>query len=61
MSATVAQDPYGQGMRAVETVLALLDGNMEYDDAESKTIFFPVEIVTADNLEDFRASRAEQN
>lgn len=60
MSATVAQDPYGQGMRAVETVLALLDGNMEYDDADSKTVFFPVEIVTADNLDDFRASRAEQ-
>lgn len=60
MSATVAQDPYGQGIKAVETVLALLEGNVEYDDAEAKTIFFPVEIVTAENLEDFRASRAEQ-
>lgn len=61
MSATVAQDPYGQGMRAVETVLALLDGSVAYDDADAKTIFFPVEIVTADSLDDFRASRAEQN
>lgn len=61
MSATVAQDPYGQGIRAVETVLALLDGTVQYDDAAGKTIFFPVEIVTADNLSDFRASRAAQD
>lgn len=61
MSATVAQDPYGQGMKAVETVLALLDGEEAYDDAATKTIFFPVEIVTADNLADFRASRASQD
>lgn len=61
MSASVAQDPYGQGMRAVETVLALLDGTVSYDDEATKTIFFPVEIVTADNLDDFRASRAAQD
>lgn len=61
MSATVAQDPYGQGIKAVETILALLDGEEEYDDAATKTIFFPVEIVTAENLADFRASRAAQD
>lgn len=62
MSATVAQDPYGQGVKAVETVLALLNGeDAGYDDAATKTLFFPVEIVTADNLSDFRASRAAQN
>ncbi len=62
MSATVAQDPYGQGVKAVETVLALLNGeDAGYDDAGTKTIFFPVEIVTADNLADFRASRAAQD
>ncbi|WP_152187418.1 substrate-binding domain-containing protein [Georgenia satyanarayanai] len=61
MSASVAQDPYGQGVKAVETVLALLDGTVEYDDAASRTIFFPVEIVTAENLDDFRASRAAQD
>lgn len=61
MSATVAQDPYGQGVRAVQTVLALLDGSIEYDDAAAKSIFFPVEIVTADNLDEFRESRAAQN
>ncbi|MCU1431199.1 MAG: periplasmic binding protein/LacI transcriptional regulator [Actinotalea sp.] len=62
MSATVAQDPYGQGVRAVEAVLALLEGeDAGYDDAAAKTIFFPVEIVTAENLADFRAARAEQD
>lgn len=61
MSATVAQDPYGQGIKAVETVLDLLEGTVEYDDAEAKTILFPVEIVTADTLDDFRSSRAAQD
>lgn len=62
MSASVAQDPYGQGMKAVEAVLALLDGeDPGYGDAATKTIFFPVEIVTAENLADFRASRAQQD
>lgn len=62
MSATVAQDPYGQGVRAVETVLALINGeDPGYDDADAKTILFPIELVTADNLADFRAARAEQN
>lgn len=61
MSATVAQDPFGQGKKAVETVLALLDGtDPGYDDAAAKTVFFPVELVTGDTLADFRASRAAQ-
>lgn len=61
MSATVAQDPYGQGIKAVETVLALLQGDdAGYDDAGEKTIFFPVELVTTDNLVDFQASREAQ-
>ncbi len=62
MSATVAQDPFGQGVRAVETVLALINGeDPGFDDAEARTILFPIELVTVDNLEAFRASRAEQN
>ncbi len=61
MSATVAQDPFGQGKRAVETVLALLDGqDPGYDDAAAKTVFFPVELVTGENLADFQAARASQ-
>ena len=62
MSATVAQDPYGQGVKAVETVLALLEGgDPGFGDAATRTVFFPVEIVTAENLADFRAAKAEQN
>ncbi|GEA84802.1 MAG: substrate-binding domain-containing protein [Cellulomonas sp.] len=61
MSATVAQDPFGQGKKAVEAVLALLEGkDPGYDDAAAKTVFFPVELVTAENLADFQASRASQ-
>lgn len=61
MSATVAQDPFGQGKKAVEAVLALLEGkDPGYDDVAAKTVFFPVELVTAENLADFQASRASQ-
>lgn len=62
MSATVAQDPYGQGIKAVETILALLEGeDAGYDDADTRTVFFPVEIVTSDSLADFRAALAKKN
>lgn len=62
MSATVAQDPYGQGIHAVETVLSLLEGeDPGYSDVAERTIFFPVEMVTADNLQEFRDAKAEQN
>jgi len=61
MSATVAQDPYGQGMKAVETVLALLQGeDPAFDDEGARTVYFPVEIVTGDSLAAFRDSRAAQ-
>lgn len=61
MTATVAQDPYGQGIKAVEAALALLNSeDLQYDDAEERTIFFPVELVTAESLEEFRANKAEQ-
>jgi ribose transport system substrate-binding protein len=62
MSATVAQDPFGQGVRAVETVLALINGDDPgFDDVDARTILFPIELVTAENLADFRAARAEKN
>lgn len=61
MSATVAQDPYGQGQQAVRTVLALLNGeDPEFDDEETRTVFFPVEIVNSENLAKFREGRAAQ-
>jgi ribose transport system substrate-binding protein len=61
MTGTVAQDPFGQGKKAVESALALLNGeDPGYSDEKTKTIYFPVEMVTADNVADFRASRADQ-
>lgn len=61
MSATVAQDPYGQGVKAVELVLALLDGeDPGYSDEELKTVFFPVEIINGENLDEFREARANR-
>jgi ribose transport system substrate-binding protein len=50
MAATIRQDPYGQGKKAVELALTLLDGKeITYDDATSRSVFFPVEVVTAEN------------
>ncbi|MDF3310631.1 substrate-binding domain-containing protein [Rhodococcus sp. T2V] len=54
-SATVAQDPYGQGKLAVKTALELLNGqNPAYTDPATRTLRFPVEIVDADNLDAYR-------
>ncbi len=61
MSATVAQDPFGQGAKAVEIVLALArNEGVTFDDAETRTVFFPVEVVNSENLQEFRDSRANQ-
>jgi ribose transport system substrate-binding protein len=61
MSGTVAQDPFGQGKQAVKTALALLNGeDPGYSDEKSKTIYFPVEMVTQENVAQFRESRANQ-
>lgn len=61
MSATVAQDPFGQGKKAVEVALNLLNGeDAGFSDAESRTVFFPVEMVTSENLVDFRSAREAQ-
>jgi len=54
MAATIRQDPYGQGRAAVEAALTLLEGGeIEYSDPDTRSIFFPVEVVTADNVEQF--------
>lgn len=61
MSATVAQDPFGQGQAAVAAAIALLDGtDPGFSDAANRTIFFPVELVTAENLDAFTQKRANQ-
>ncbi len=60
-SATIAQDPYGQGRLAVKTAVALLNNeDPGYTDVEKKTIEFPVELVNKDNLSTFREERANQ-
>ncbi|MCC6616118.1 MAG: substrate-binding domain-containing protein, partial [Anaerolineae bacterium] len=54
MSATIRQDPYGQGRAAVEAALTLLDGGtIDYSDAATRSIYFPVNVVTADNVADY--------
>ena len=59
-TATIAQDPYGQGRLAVRVALALLDGDtIEYTDAANRVIEFPVELVSADNLQAFREARGQ--
>jgi ribose transport system substrate-binding protein len=60
-TATIAQDPYGQGKLAVKTAMALLNGSDPgYTDAAKKTTLFPVQVVDSKNLEQFRSSRADQ-
>jgi len=52
MAATIRQDPYGQGKAAVEAAMTLLAGEpIEYSDPATKSIYFPVEVVTADNVD----------
>ncbi|MFV0405676.1 MAG: substrate-binding domain-containing protein [Propioniciclava sp.] len=60
-TATVAQDPYGQGRAAVVASLDLLDGKqVEFADASTRTILFATEIVDADNLEAYQKKLAER-
>jgi hypothetical protein len=52
MAATIRQDPYGQGKAAVEAAMTLLDGGeLTYDDPETRSLFFPVEVVTVENVD----------
>ena len=52
IAATIRQDPYGQGKAAVEAAMQLLAGEaIEYSDPETRSIYFPVEVVTADNVD----------
>ncbi|WP_159448501.1 substrate-binding domain-containing protein [Demequina sp. NBRC 110052] len=52
LSATIGQDFYGLGRLAALTALQLLEGDSPaWDDIDAKTILFPTQVVTADNLE----------
>jgi ribose transport system substrate-binding protein len=54
MAATVRQDPYGQGKACVEAALTLLEGKpVTYSDPQTRSIYFPVDVVTADNVDQF--------
>ena len=60
MAATIRQDPYGQGKAAVESAAALLDGqSLTFGDQETRSIFFPVEVVTADNVDAYMPRRVD--
>lgn len=61
MSATVAQDPYAQGKKAVEIVLDMLDGKeIEFDSQKDRTVLYPTQVVDKNNMADFEAQKAEQ-
>ena len=54
MAATIRQDPYGQGKRAVELALDLLDGKtISYSDDETRSVYFPVEVVDSANVSSY--------
>jgi ribose transport system substrate-binding protein len=54
MAATIRQDPYGQGKKTVELALSLLDGQaLTFDDPETRSVFFPVEVVDAANVDQY--------
>lgn len=60
-TATIAQDPYGQGQLAVQVTMQLLEGeDVDFTDPETNTIEFPIELVTADNLAAFTQAREGQ-
>lgn len=62
MTATVAQDPYAQGKKAVEIALALADGkDPSFDNASERTMLYPTEVVDQAGLADFQANKAKQD
>ncbi len=61
-AASVAQDPYGQGQLAVKLILELLDGKkINYNNPTTKTVLFPITLVTKNNVQQFSKARAGQS
>lgn len=59
MAATIRQDPYGQGKAAVEAAMTLLNGEaITFSDEATRSIYFPVDVVTADNVDQFMGGAA---
>ena len=60
-TATVAQDPFGQGQLAVKVALDLLKGQaVHFTNVETKTIQLKVQLIDASNLAEFKTARAGQ-
>jgi ribose transport system substrate-binding protein len=54
MAATIRQDPYGQGQKAVELATKLMNNEqIEYSDPNTKSVFFPVKVIDKDNVDEF--------
>jgi len=54
MAATIRQDPYGQGQKAVEVATALMNNQpVQFSDPASKSVFFPVNVIDALNVDQF--------
>ncbi len=52
MAATIRQDPYGQGQKAVEIATKLMNNQaVEFSDATSKSVFFPVQVIDKSNAQ----------
>ncbi len=57
MAATIAQDPYGQGIKCVELAMQFLKGEtVAFSEEATKSIFFPVMTITKDNVDDYQAT-----
>ena len=60
-TATVAQDPFGQGQLAVKLSMQLLRGEkLAYTDEPKKTVQLAVQLIDAENLAQFKEARAGQ-
>jgi ribose transport system substrate-binding protein len=54
MAATIRQDPYGQGQKCVEIATKLMNNQpVEFSDPATKSVFFPVKVVDAANVDQF--------
>jgi len=58
MAATIRQDPYGQGEKAVELATKLMNNEpIEYSDSKTKSVFFPVKVIDKENVSEFSKSK----
>ena len=52
MAATIRQDPFGQGQKAVEIATKLMDNQpVQFSDPASRSVFFPVKVIDKSNAE----------